>query len=251
MTKLILGIILSVLMIGGSIGTALAVPNDDPGNGQPFNNIDDRITLLEEAFNEKIDELQDQNDELQQQVDDFESVTGANFQAISVSMTGDESICDDSFEGDNSLCQATEEFAGNYELLCENVPFVMEATKGVGTGLLYTFGGLNDVIDAINIPLNAMDNWELKFTIPIANSQSFTIPHPELHTKTITVATVSIKLPTNFHVHSDTHTLSIPDSTIDLGKPLSFITLISNIPDTVTASTALAFEDLEDCSILD
>jgi len=238
-------------MIGGSVGTALAVPNDDPGNGQPFNNIDDRITLLEEAFNEKIDELQDQNDELQQQVDDFESVTGANFQAISVSMTGDESICDDSFEGDNSLCQATEEFAGNYELLCENVPFVMEATQGVGTGLLYTFGGLNDAIDAINIPLNAMDNWELKFTVPIANSQSFTIPHPELHTSSTTIVGITFTVPSGFHIHSHTHTLSIPDTIIDLGKPLSFIDTIPNIVDTVTASTALAFEDLDDCSILD
>lgn len=246
MTKLILGLILSILMIASPVGTALAQQNTDPGNGQPFNNIDDKIAQLEET----IQELQTQNDDLQQQLDDFETSTDANFGAISVAMSGDESICDESFEGDNSLCQATEEFAGNYELLCENVPFVMEATQGVGIGLLYTFGGLNDAIDGINIPLNAMDNWKLKFTIPITNP-SFSIPNPQLHTKTITIATIDFKIPTDFHVHASTKTFNIPDPTIDLGKPLSFIDTIPNIPDTVSDSTALAFEDLENCSIMD
>ena len=264
MTHTTLVLTISVLFVVGMMPLHAFAAQPDTPNGQPFNDIDEKIAQLEaqiaqmklelDAKDAELEakdmSLMQKDMELMDDLSDLDAETAANFGAVKNALAGDESVCDESFEGDNTLCQASEEFAGNYELLCENVPIVMDATKGVGIGVLATFDGLNTAIDGINVPLNAMDNWELKFTIPIKDP-SFSIPDPELHTKTITVATIDFKIPTSFHVHASTKTFNIPDPTIDLGKPLSFIAPIPSIPDTVSDSTALAFEDLEDCSIVD
>jgi len=125
--------------------------------------------------------------------------------------------------------------------LCDNVPFLKTSLSTLST---ITF----DILTDTNTALNGLNSFlttlkALSFTIPIADP-SFSIPNPELHTKSITVFGVTFKIPTDFHIHSSTKTFNIPDPTI---TPFGFITTVPTIPTVVFVSIQGTLNSVQDC----
>jgi hypothetical protein len=211
MTNKTLVLTISVMFVVGMMPLYAFAAQPETPNGQPFNELDDKIAQLEAELAQMRSDLDDKDAQLQTAIDALDAKTAAKDAQLdskdNALMTKDTEL----METDNVIkhrVNANSRLAG---AVCDNVPFMRDGMGFISQTSSATIDAIEDAADL-----------EIKFTVPITNP-SFSIPNPELHTETITVATIDFKIPTSFHVHASTKTFNIPDPTIDLGKPISFI----------------------------
>ncbi len=220
--------------------------------GQPFEDLQAQIDDLSETVEQlqadleaKDMALMDKDMELMDDLSDLDTETTANFQAVGNALKGDETVCDESFEGDNTLCQRAEEFAGNYELLCNNVPFFRDAIGIVNTSVVAVLGGINSAIGGINGVFTTLHDRTFNVSI---NPPTFGVNPPS---KCISIPIpaapdpeVCVNIP-NFGVNP-------PAFGANFGQLLSFLPTdpIPSIPTNVIGNVGTTLDEVGECTIV-
>jgi len=183
-------------------------------------------------------ELMDKDMELMDDLSDLDIETTANFQAVGNALKGDETVCDESFKGDNTLCQRSEEFAGNYELLCNNVPFFRDAIGIVNTSVLAVLGVTNFVFDEVNDVFLEVKNFNFNVDI---NPPSFGVNPPE---KCINI------LETEICINIPSFGVNPPSFGVNFGKLLSFIPDPIPFPTNIIGNVDTTLDEVGNCTII-
>lgn len=198
---------ISIMFVVGMMPLNAFAAQPETPNGKPFNDIDDKIAMLEDTVANLQADLDAKNAALEDAISDLEAKDDQLMAKDNDLMTKDVQLMatDDAIK---KRVNVNSRLAG---AVCDNVPYMRDGLGFISQTSSATIGAIEDAADL-----------EIKFTVPITDP-SFSIPDPELHTSSKTIVGIKFTIPNGFHVHASTKTFNIPDPTIDLGKPISFI----------------------------
>ncbi len=238
--------------IGAIIATAILFSSTITGQlafaaapGQPFEDLQAQIDDLSTTVEQLQADLEAKDMQLMDDLSDLDTETTANFQAVGNALKGEETVCDESFEGDNTLCQTAEEFAGNYELLCNNVPFFRDAIGIVNTSVLAVLDATNVVVGGINGVFNTLEDFNFNVSI---NPPSFGVNPPE---KCISIPIPAAPDP-EVCINIPTFGVNPGAFGANFGKLLSFLPTdpIPSIPTNVIGNVDTTLNEVGECTII-